>query len=505
MPALIRVSVSARGSLRLFGVFFCHILLLFLWISSAAADATIPKSLLPFDPLPVEEMRAFPRKIFARWHVHPISVDNADPANDFYTQNFLSPDGYGGQYSAFGGFARERPLPRPPITADDWQIVDKKTEVARAIALGLDGFAFSVYQLAPKPGWQKLLDMLDAAQQVDPGFKVMLTLDFASLAGSKPKPAELADAIASVAPHPSLFRTDDGRLVVTGMAANSFGADYSSKLVEALADRGISTYFVAIEHGWQQLHSQATVADGYGRYGAITPDDVSLYQSDVAKAHARGKSFIGVVTPQVFRPRAGYYAEARNSELFRATWKLAIDTKPDWVLLKNWNDYAEGNDISPSTGVQWSFYDLSAYYNTWYKTGHPPEIKRDVLYYFHRIQPTTATPLKQTALIKPTTVEPPEVTDNIELLAFLTKAGRLVIILGKTRYQLYVPAGISSFKVPLGNGVPKFQLWRSKELLAEVRSAFKVRDRIDYQDLLYRGGSSTRPVVDMVANPPTIQ
>ncbi len=493
--------------MRKIRILLLSVLILLHYLPNAVALNSIDPSLLPFDPLPKETLRAAPAKTFIRWHVAPISVDNAPPANDFYTRNFLSPDGYGGQYKDYGGFARQRPLPRDPISSSDWKIVDMQTDVERAIALGADGFAFSIYQIAPKDGWNKLLNMLEGAKRADPDFRVMLYLDCASLESAHPSPQALADAIASVASHPSVFRTDDGRLVITAGAPHILGYAYMSDVIAHLADDGISVFFMAYEHNWDDLHQFAAIADGYGRYGATNPVDAPKYASSVAKAHSENKLYMGSVMPQLFRPRRGWYTEAQNSEMLRATWKVAIDSQPDWLMLRNWNDFAEGNELSPATGTQWGFYDVSAYYNTWYKTGVQPQIKRDVLYYFHRIQATTTLPdpTKQPKLMVPTDANPEGTRDNIELLAFLTKAGTLKInIDGKVLPKPTGP-GIISFKVPLANGIPSFSIWRFGKVIAQVKSAFEIRGKIEYQDLLYRAGSSTRPPVDMVANPPLLK
>lgn len=474
-----------------------------LYSTDVNASNTINPVFLPFDPLSTDVLRASPRKTFARWHVEPLSTDNKPAAIDFYTVNMLSPSGYKGQYAAVGGLARQRPLPRPPIAQADWKIQDMATEIERAIGLGLDGFAFSIYQLSPKEGWNQLVNMLEAAQRVDSGFRIMLYLDYASLNGSKPTAAQLADALASVASHPSVFHTDDGRLVIMGGAPHLFGYAYNAELISALASRGISVFFIDQDQQWTDLDPFAAISDGYARFGAQNPTDALRRAADVATTHAQGKLYMGVIVPQIFRPRRGWYVEAQNSSTLRATWKVAIDSQPDWLLLRNWNDYSEGNQVSPATGTQWAIYDLCAYYNTWYKTQVQPKIKRDVLYYIHRIQATTTMPDPnlQSQLIVPHELNPEEARDNIELLAFLSAPGTLEITIGGKTLRKG-GGGIMSFKVPLENGIPTFRLKRNGQTIIQMQSAFEIRDQIQYQDLLYRAGSSTRPVVEMVANPP---
>lgn len=472
--------------------------------ADARADNSISASFLPFDPLSPSDLLASPRKTFARWHNQEISPDNKPAEIDGHTLNLISPGGYGGEFRAWGGMARQRPLPRAPIASKDWRVIDMMTEVQRAIGMGLDGFAFSIYQLPPKPGWQKLLNMLEAAQRVDADFRVIPYLDVSSLSGSHPTTAQIADAIAGIASHPSLFHYD-GRLVLAAGGVSIFGQAYTAELLAALAARGVPVFFVALDPSWSALRSGFhTLADAYGTYGANNPSTAWTMADKTVEAHADGKLFMGTVKPQVFRPRRGWYVEARNSQTLRDNWKVAISSQPDWVLLMNWNDYAEGNQVSPATGTQWAFYDLCAFYNTWYKTGSQPEIKRDVLYYVHRIQSTKTMPdwTQQPHLIEPKEANPEAARDNIEMLAFLTQDGTLEIGIGETVNHKWFPAGITSYKVPLANGIPHFRLLRAGKTVIDMTSAFEIRDSIVYQDLLYRAGSSTREPVEMVANPP---
>ena len=45
----------------------------------------------------------------------PISIDNVDPSNDYYARNYLTIDGENGKYAQYGGFLRDRPVPRQPL------------------------------------------------------------------------------------------------------------------------------------------------------------------------------------------------------------------------------------------------------------------------------------------------------------------------------------------------------------------------------------------------------
>ncbi|MDP9416414.1 MAG: hypothetical protein M3P48_00915, partial [Actinomycetota bacterium] len=72
---------------------------------------------LPFDLPASSTLQASPRLVFAHYMPSlPISLDNQDPSTDYYARNFLTPTGEGGKHVAYGGYLRDRPMPRPVRT-----------------------------------------------------------------------------------------------------------------------------------------------------------------------------------------------------------------------------------------------------------------------------------------------------------------------------------------------------------------------------------------------------
>lgn len=54
------------------------------------------------------------RRVFAHhFRAHPISFDDEPAETDAHAEGLLAADGEGGNYSAYGGLPRQRPLPRP--------------------------------------------------------------------------------------------------------------------------------------------------------------------------------------------------------------------------------------------------------------------------------------------------------------------------------------------------------------------------------------------------------
>lgn len=468
------------------------------------AAAQVEAGVLPFDLLPPSILASSPRKVFAHWHYFPVSLDNKDPALDYYTTHYLRPEGERGSFLASGGYIRERPLPRAPIADSNWQKIDMAGEVRRAAAIGIDGFIVNLMGVAPPNGsWQKFLTMLDAVEESGLRFKLIPSLDVAMFATTTAD--QVYEALQGIARRPGLFRMPDGRLVLSSFKAEAWPTASWQQLFARLQAAGTRVAFVPTLLAWNPTPF-ASFSHGLGVWGPRTVSGAAWLTGMATDVRRLRRLWMAPVAPQDFRPhRGGVYWEAQNSQLFRDMWQQAIRTRAEWVQIITWNDYAEGTEVAPSTGIQHAFYDLAAYYIAWHKTGRAPRIVRDVLYYFHRVMPTTAQPdpAKQP---RPFALQGSDPARNeIELLALLKAPGVLEIEIGGLRHRKTVAsAGLVSFRVPLQAGTPWFRLYRLNRVAAEVQSAFPIRAEATYQDLLYRAGSSSRPVVDMPANPPLV-
>jgi hypothetical protein len=112
----------------------------------------------------------------------------------------------------------------------------------------------------------------------------------------------------------------------------------------------------------------------------------------------------------------------------------------------------------------------------------------DILYYFHRTQP--AIPVRpgtrQAKAIVPRGDEAPR--DEIEMLALLTAPGELEIAVGDRSWRRQAEAGMTSFRVPLAPGRPRFALRRNGRAVLSTESDWTISADYAYQDLLYRAG-----------------
>ena len=446
----------------------------------------------PFDP--PGELANSKRKVFAHWHFFPISFDNRHASNDYFSREFLGASGSDKQPRAFGPYASERPLPRSPRAGSAWLVDDLEQDIRWAEAIGIDAFIFNVINIdARSDFWLLLPKALAAAGRVGGAFRIIPNLDASILKNQDVD--EVAAALISVGNHPMWFKARSGELVLGAFMAESWPVEKWRRLFAALSQADMRVQFLPTflnvrEMSKDHIELGATISEWGGDYLAAVP----AVQMLAAYVKAFGKRWCAPVWPQDVRPKEGVFTEAANSRLFRADWQSAIDSDADDVQIITWNDYSEGSEIRPSTGIQYSFYDLAAFYIAWFKTVRQPRIIRDVLYYFHRVEPFHGRRNSDRQKNDFTLVGGGRKADEIELLAFLTKPGELEIELNGKITRTRAPDGVSALYAPLALGRPTFRLMRDNQIVLEFSSAFVISAPGDYQDLLYRGGSSARAI-----------
>jgi hypothetical protein len=457
---------------------------------------------LAFDPPSKAVLRASPHKVFAHYFApFPVSIDNMQEASDYYTRGYLAPGGESGKWQFCGGYLRDRPVPQTPSTASTWFTDDYDLETRRAADMGLDGFTFDILGTSGQ-NWDRLGQLLTAAERTDPGFAIALMPDmYATFTGDAgAATTSFVDAISTITKaHPSsVFKLADGRVVVAPYGAEKRDAAWWTATLKALTDAGVPNAFVPLFSNvpWEAAAKamKATVPMyGTASWGVRTPSGAPGLMGAAAAAHADGLTWMAPVAPQDMRPKDLVYREARNSLAFRLQWDAAIGGNADWVQLITWNDYSEHTEVSPSARAGFAFSDLSAYYVTWFKTGSAPRIVRDRLFYFHRVHATTAKPdlTKQTGgAFKLMDATP--ATDEIELVAFLKSPGKIGIHIGSVNKEIDAPAGLTALRAPLSEGRPSFSLSRNGQAVLSVESDFPISNDIVYEDLFYRAGESPR-------------
>jgi len=477
---IIAKSAAGRGDLM---PAFRKMLLL---LSACAFGAPISSSLvfaqdacLPMAMPSADVLFNSPKKVFAHYFsMFPLSVDNKPSAQDYYNAQYLSKSGESGKWAQQGGFLRQRPLGVAVSSDPNWRLLNMESEVRMAIARGITGFTIdvlSVKEATDAHGHLQLL--LQAAQAVDPRFKIVVMPDIAQF---KSDADSVTKIIASVAASPAAYKLPDGRLVVTAFNAGGNPPEWWSSIFRQLSARGIKVAFVPTFLGWRgKAAAFADLSYGFADWGTATPNGGRNMQGDPAAAHASGKIYMMPVDPQQYRPKGPVFWESGNSETFRSAWMSAITGGTDWVQIVTWSDFSESSQIEPYTDatlardIGTGFYNLNGYYAAWFLTGREPVITHDVLYYFYRREPSNAAGPAQSLA---THVTNSSAEDNIELVAFLTAPGIVKIGTGTREFTHDAPAGISSFKVPSQPGVPTFSLARGGSTIFSFQGGVQIYD-----------------------------
>lgn len=435
---------------------------------------------------------------------YPVSLDNLSPKADYYATQYLNPDGEKGKHAYSGGLLRDRPIPRDPRKGD-WRMDDLQDEVLTAKYNGLDGFTIDILTRSSNPEWvtQVPKQMLQAAQKVAPGFKIMLMPDMSGELADLSQD-ELAKEVMGLASYPSAFRLADGRLVVTPFLAEAHDAQWWTGFLNIMKNQyKTPVAFVPqfLDPG-PHLTSFAPISYGMSEWGgrntAFNPVTGKESQR-VKQVHDLGLLWMQPVSVQDARPNQSIYDEASNTANLRATWQIAIDNKAQWVQMNTWNDYSEGTSFAPSVKHGTAFLYVNGYYINLFKTGVAPRITTDRIVLTHRLQlaaaPSTYRESAPMVLRKGST----PAADVVEALTFFTAPAQVTVTAGANKKTCSVPAGVSTCTVPLGppgpdgssisatairtvNSIPK--------TIASVTSPMKATGKPYVQDMEYAAAVS---------------
>ncbi|MFE2126558.1 glycoside hydrolase family 71 protein [Streptomyces amritsarensis] len=453
-----------------------------------------PAGALPFDmpqPAALRSGEAGGKLVFAHYFTpYPLSLDNADADRDYYTRNYLNPDGESGKHGRYGGLLRDRPLPVAPKSGD-WEYANLQQEVRTARAAGIDGFTLDLLSLSGK-NWDRSNLLMAAARSVDPAFKIMLMPDMTSLKTDDPR--VLAEALATLADASAAHRLPDGRLVVSPFKAEAKNVAWWTEVIRILrADHGIRTAFVPLFLDFGAHSGEfAPISHGFSEWGSRSYVGQESSTRDVRRAHGMGKIWMQPVSVQDARPNQGIYDEAGNTATLRATWTRAIEDGADWVQLTTWNDYSEGSQFAPSLHNGHAYLDLTSYYLTRFKTGDWPKIVRDTLYLTARTQFADADPTGDQSLLMSLRKGSAPARDTVEVLSFLTSPAAVSTTVGTTRSSHDAPAGIHAELLPLKAGTSGAHVVRGGKATAEVDLPYRVDHAVDVQDLQYYAATSGR-------------
>lgn len=438
-----------------------------------------------------------PRMVFAHYFPpYPISIDNLDPESDYYTTQYLNPDGEKGAHAVYGGLLRDRPLPRSRRHDPDWRQLDLAEEIRQASSAGIDGFSVDILTThdSKNPIATVPSALLQAAENTNPLFKIMLMPDMDGDLG-KLTPGQLASQISLLASSAAAFRLTDGRLVVAPFRAENRPVPWWRDFISAMKSQyGIDVALlpVFLDSSAANIAEFSPIAFGMSDWGSKNPafNPVEGHRLDVIRTvNDLDQLWMQPVSMQDYRPLDQIYDEAENTTNLRNTWNIAIDGKARWVQIVTWNDYSENTGIAPSVRHRTALLDICSYYIAYFKSGLPPPIAEDRVFLTHRTQLIGATPSRQVGLATIREGSTPG-RDAVEALSFLTSPATVTVSVGPSKTVCNAPAGVSSCVAPIGELGPhgltvSAEASRDEKPVVTVVSRYKIVADPVVQDLSY--------------------
>lgn len=456
-----------------------------------------PDSVWPFERAGAEALANSDRKVFLHYFTpFPLSFDNKPVDEDYYRKQYLERRGGNGKFAHVGGYLRERPLGAGTFTGPHWQATNIAIDVLRAQKLGADGFGVDLQQLDQGRYWDNATALFGAAQASKTGFRILIEPDTDILKGI---PADhLVKTLSGLGQHPAAYKLPDGRLLLAPFAPEEQSLEFWQTILNGLKNAGVPTAFLPVFNNLRKNASIfAPISYGMSEWG--NRDPVSVDNDPAIQVWQRLKGpkalWMEAIVSQDVRPKKSIFWEGVNTALFRHSWMKAIKENAQYAHVITWNDYSEATEIEPSSGTQFLFYDLSAYFIHWFKLGRPPRIVRDTIYYSHRREIfETGKPL-QTDDIPMKLMGLGPVQNQVEMVALLTSPATLEIWQGNKVQRSEAGSGLAVLKTPARIGRPLFRIVREGKTVVEKVSDWEIIGNSSVEDPLYAGGGSNRVFV----------
>ena len=372
-----------------------------------------------------------------------------------------------------------------PTYGGSSKVEDYQREIRAAQAAGIDGFALNCGGWTVRePHYKKrTLLIYQAAKELGTDFKLFISVDNAPRLTA----AEKRDMVESFRDHPNQFRYD-GKPVLSTFGGKREQTDFVRQEFQgARAIVYVPFYYprpaaeMPNQAQAEQVFREQPELDGFFHFGAAgTPDQITA--SNHLLAHTwlgAGKLFMAGITPY-YRGLGGNYRvfESHGFEGLAQQWEGAIHDQATWVEIVTWNDWGEASYVAPfGAPAETNFWnnhwgpmlshaaclDASRYYIDWYKTGTPPKIVEDAIYYAYRLHPKSVPGLKKPGDPDRTMALPAgadKLLDDVFVTLFLTAPAQFTIHSGGTTQTFDVAAGVQHRSMPFAPGPQRFVLTR---------------------------------------------
>ncbi len=379
-----------------------------------------------------------------------------------------------------------------PTYGGNAKVEDYQREIRDAQMSGIDGFALNCggWTLREPHYKKRALLMYQAAQEMDTGFKLFISADYASNLTTN----ETRDMVETFRYHPCQFR-HDGKPVLSTFGGKSEQTEFILK--EFTGDRKIVYVPFYYPRPAAEMPNQAQAdqvfrdhpcLDGFFHFGAAgTPEKIAESNRLLARTWlGSGKLFMAGITPY-YRGLGGNYRvyDSNGFEGMALQWEGAIQDQATWVEIVTWNDWGEASYVAPfAAPSETRFWDnhwgpmlshlaylsASRYYIDWYKTGSRPEIKQDALYYFYRTHPKNVLGIRKPGAPDLATGTPggaDKLRDNVSATLFLTAPAQFTIHSGVSKKTFSITAGVQHVSMPFLPGRQRFVLSRGNETIID--------------------------------------
>ena len=360
-------------------------------------------------------------------------------------------------------------------------------DIQDAQAAGIDGFALNVgaYDDPTQPYYNANVAFIySAAAALGTGFKLFFSVD------SMTNAAAIVHMISTYAALPNTF-LEGTNVVVSTYGDNNL--DWQNQVFVPLQQQGVSVCFVPFfwpnpieelptyAQGVGVLNTYTNLLNGLFLFGAAgLPYELAQCNSNYTVAvHQAGKLFMASITPSYWgcvQTNLGRrYFETDGGEGTVTEWQSIIANQPDWVEITTWNDFLESTYISPiANPAQYEpeyavpqryshagYLELAKRYIAWYKTGVPPVLNQDALYYFYRIHSLKLVAPKDIAV----TNLYGDASDVIYNTLFLTAPAQLQVLSGTNSVTYSLGTGLQQIRTPFAPGAQSFTLSRSSNMV----------------------------------------
>lgn len=376
-----------------------------------------------------------------------------------------------------------------PTYGGDATVADYQREIRAAQAFGIDGFALNCggWTLREPHYKRRATRIYQAAQELGTGFKLFISADYASGLTSE----ETLDMVESFRHHPNQLH-HEGKPVLSTFGGGEKQAAFVSKTF--VGDRAI--FYVPFYYPRpaaempnlaqaQQVFRDFSSLDGFFHFGAAgSPAQITESNRLLAQTWlGAGKLFMAGITP-CYRGLGGNYRlfESDGFEGYARQWEGAIRDGATWVEIVTWNDWGEASYVAPFGGpadtVFWkghwgpmlshtAFLSAGRYYVDWFKSGQPPAIREDALYYFYRTHPKSLSGERKPGGERARPGGADRLTDDVHVTAFLTAPARLTVHSGDTSRNFDLRAGVEHVAMPFAPGPQRFVLMRGDATLID--------------------------------------